>query len=544
MSKVAQYLNEHLLGEVTTKESVRDYFSTDASVLTIKPDMVIYPRTTSDIRKVARFSWQLAEKGHKLSITARGSGSDQTGAAIGSGVIVNLKAHMNEIFELDVKQKLVRVQPGVTFAALNQALRLQGFYIPSYPASLAYSTIGGAIANNSSGVLSGKHGSTMYWVKQLEIVLSNGEILQTGRLNKKEVERKKGLQTFEGEIYRGVDNLITDNDSLLDSIAIDIRDNVGYNIVDVKHRDGSVDLTPLFVGAQGTLGIISEAILRVEPIATAPLVCAIAFPDYESARDGIDLLRPLDPAIFEYIDGRLLKQATDNGNHYPFYTAALEQSDVAVVVVLEFDDAKAHAKKRTAKKIAKMFENKKTYVVLEDKLDKAADLQTIGALPTLSLIPEKSNFSDPGALYGAFVPPERFEDFGEAVKQLEAKYSVELPLTGHAMQSVYGARLLLDMGKPTERHKVLKLLAEWSVIVAAHGGHLIGEACEGRLKAIFAYKELDKGIPEMYVGVRSVFDPLDFMNTGVKQVTDLKKLVDSLRSDYRGTDFADYAEGN
>ncbi|MDB5183700.1 MAG: hypothetical protein JWO07_381 [Candidatus Saccharibacteria bacterium] len=543
MSKVAQYLSEHLLGEVTTNDGVRRRFSTDASVLSIVPDMVIYPRTTSDIRKVARFSWQLAEKGHKLPITTRGAGSDQTGAAIGSGIILNTVAHLDAIYEVDSKQKLVRAQPGVTFKALNEALRLQGLYIPAYPNSQSFSTIGGAIANNASGILTGKYGSMQRWVKQVEVVLSNGEVLQTGRISKRDVEKKKGMQTFEGEIYRSIDNLINDNDKFIDSIAIEVRDNVGYNIVDVKHRDGSIDLTPLFLGSQGTLGVISEVILHCEPISTAPLVCAIAFQDYETARDAVDVLSPMDPAVFELIDGRILQRATDNGNNYAFFNEALDRGDVAVVAVLEFDDNNVRAKKKIGKRIAKIFDGQPVYVVLEEKESRSADLRVIETLPTMTLIGDE-DVSDPGTLYGAFVPTERMEDFQKAIDKLEKKYSVDLPLSGHATQNVYHARLLLNMKKPSDKQKVLKLLAEWSAVVAEHGGHLIGEAAEGRLKAIFAYKEIDPNIVQMFASIRAIFDPMDIMNTGVKQGGDLKKLVDSLRHDYDGNDFAGYIEGN
>ncbi len=545
MSKVAQYLNEHLLGEVTTSDSVRRQFSTDASILTTVPDMVIYPRTTSDIRKVARFSWQLAEKGHKLPVTARGAGSDQTGAAIGTGVVIDTIAHLDRIFEIDPKQKLVRVQPGVTFKALNEALRLQGFIIPAFPASQSFCTIGGAIANNASGILSGKYGSMQNWVKQLEIVLSNGEVLQTGRVSKRDVQKKKGLQTLEGELYRSIDNLINDNDKFIDSIAVDVRDNVGYNIVDVKRRDGSIDLTPLFIGAQGTLGIISEIILHCEalPSATPPLVVAVAFPSYEAARDAIDMLKPLEPAVFEYIDGRILQRATRTGNSYAFYNEALENGAVAAAVVMEFDDNSARAKKKAAKRIAKLFDGQPVYVAMEEKENRAAELRVLTSLPNIALAGDKGDHSDAGALYGAYVPSEQLENFQNEVIKLEAKYHVELPLSGHASQNVYHARLFLDMKKAAERQKVLKLLAEWSALVASHGGHLIGEAAEGRLKPIFAYKELDPSIVQMFASIRSIFDPMDIMNTGVKQGGDLKKLVESVRNDFDGTDFASYVEG-
>jgi FAD/FMN-containing dehydrogenase len=537
-SKVSQYLNEHLAGEVTTNEHVRKKFATDGSVLHIVPDMVVYPRTTSDLRKVARFSWQLAEKGHKLSITPRGGGTDLSGAAIGDGVILSMASHMNAIFEIDAKQKLVRVQPGVTFKALNDALKLHNLFIPSYPTSHTYSTIGGAIANNASGVLSGKYGSTGEWTHQLEVVLANGEVLQTGRQSKRDVAKKRGLQTFEGEIYRSLDNLINDNDTLIDQLAVDARDNAGYNIVDVKHRDGSIDLTPLFVGSQGTLGIVSEVILKAEPLPVQPLVGAVAFQDHDTARDGLDSLRLLFPSLLELIDGSLFAAAVARGKRYPFYSDALDQGDVKSVVLFEFDVAGDHAKKKIAKRIAKLFEGQAAHVAMERDGAKIPQLQHLATVTSLHLLPDKSDESVPLLLEGAYVPPEQFESFTKAVAEIEKKVHVDLPLCGHAADHIYYARPFLSFSKVSDRQKVFKLLAEWTAAVAGHDGVLIGEAGEGRLKAAFAYKTLDDDVKKLYIAIRELFDPLDILNTGVKQPVELKKLASSLRNDYDGSDFS------
>ena len=112
MSKVAQYLQEHLLGEVTSSTAVRREFSTDASILQATPSAVVYPRNESDVRKVARFAWQLAERGRTLPITARGAGTDLSGAAIGQGIILVFPAHMNRILVLDNKSGTVILEPG------------------------------------------------------------------------------------------------------------------------------------------------------------------------------------------------------------------------------------------------------------------------------------------------------------------------------------------------------------------------------------------------------------------------------------------------
>gem|GEM_PF-41246 len=539
MSKVSEYLNEHLQGEVTNNSNVRRRFSTDGSVLTITPEMVVFPRSTSDIRKVARFSWQLSEKGHKLPITPRGGGSDQTGGAIGDGIIIDLQAHMNTIFEVDPKQRLVRVQPGITFKALNEALKLHGLYIPSFPGSQAYSTLGGAIANNASGILSGKYGSTSAWVHQLEIVLSNGDVIQTGRLNKREVARKKGLQTFEGEIYRNIDNLIVDNDELLDSLVVDVRDNVGYNLVDVKYRNGSIDLAPLFIGSQGTLGIISEVIMKAAPLPQKPLVGAIAFTSYESARDGLDVLKQFGPSVLEYIDGRLFEIATAQGNRYQFYSDAMDQvGSITAVVYMEFDDKSSRIKRKIGKKIAKHFEQTDAYLVFESDDDKTEILRELLLVPAVVQFSDQKNIYAPGFLNGAFIPAERFEEFSKELAEIEKKRHIELPLLGHAFQDVYHAYPSLDFNKASDRQKILTLLEDWSLAVAEHGGHLIGEAAEGRLKAPYAYGVLDDEVNNLYQSVRDIFDPQGIMNTGVKQNTDRKQLIAWLRSEYDGSEFA------
>ena len=142
MNKIAQYLNTHMLGEVMVAPNVLSSYSTDGSVLHYSPDMVAYPRATSDLRKIARFSWQLADKGHTLPLTMRGAGTDTTGAAIGAGMVITTASHMNRIFEYDSGQKLVRLQPGVTINSLSNALALHGTAIPELRWDHQMATIG------------------------------------------------------------------------------------------------------------------------------------------------------------------------------------------------------------------------------------------------------------------------------------------------------------------------------------------------------------------------------------------------------------------
>lgn len=118
MSKIAQYLNEHLVGETSGLASLRDEYSTDRSVLQITPELVVYPRVTNDIRKVARFTWQLAEKGHAIGLTTRGFGNDQTGGAIGSGIVLTPQS-ICEIFSI-LRPKISIKSPMCSRASLSR----------------------------------------------------------------------------------------------------------------------------------------------------------------------------------------------------------------------------------------------------------------------------------------------------------------------------------------------------------------------------------------------------------------------------------------
>ena len=160
---------------------------------------------------------------------------------------------MNRILELDAKVSSVTVEPGINYAKLQQTLHTHGRFLPPYPASLEYSTVGGAIAENITGEKSIKYGDTRSYVKSLRVVLANGEVIETVRLNKRELSKKLGLATFEGEIYRSVDTLLEEQSELLQQLERNVSYNdAGYALGKIKNRDGSFDLTPLIVGSRDT----------------------------------------------------------------------------------------------------------------------------------------------------------------------------------------------------------------------------------------------------------------------------------------------------
>lgn len=543
MSKISQYLNEHILGEVTSAESARKSFSTDGSVLNITPELVVHPRVTNDIRKVARFTWQLAEKGHIMPMTMRGSGSDTTGAAIGKGVIINNLAHLNKIIYISTKSKdqFVHVQPGVNFGTLNETLKSHGMIVPTYPSSYSYSTVGGAVANNTGGQFAGRYGMIRDWVKRLEIVLSNGDLIETTRISRRELNKKKGLQTFEGEIYRKIDGIIEDNQQLIkDNISPDLTDNIGYpGISQVKQKDGSFDLTPLIIGSQGTLGFISEIVLKADFYSEDESVIVATFASAESARDAADILASLKPSSLEFIDGKLFELAKAHGKKYLFQNDENSNNAQAVLYV-SFDDygdrAQNHKIKAAIKKLSKFDTN--VFASTEYPIE---ELQAVLEVSSVIVQPDSKEETMPPLIDGASVPADRREEFLTSLQEIATKHHLSLPIQIQWLDNVINTRPIMQLHRVGDKQKVFKLINEYTELVNRLGGNLASKSGEGRLKTTAAYKLIDKDVLAMYSEIRDTFDPYGTMNPGVKQQNDIKTLVSHLNPEYSLANFAKHS---
>lgn len=532
MNKIAHYLQEHVTGEVVTSIDARRYFSTDTSIFTLTPLVIVYPRNENDVRKTARFTWQLAERKHVIPITARGAGTDQSGAAVGSGIMMAFPAHMNRIVELDTKSGEVTVEPGTNYGKLQQTLQTHGRFLPPFPASLEYSTVGGAVANNAGGEKSVKYGSTREYVQRLRVVLANGEVITTQRLTKRELDKKLGLATFEGEIYRSLDVLLEEQKSTIDRMARQVTKNsAGYDLIDIKHKDGSFDLTPLFVGSQGTLGIITDITLDTELHNPETTLLVAFFDTLQHVQTAVTELKKHHetPSAIEIVDGNLLSMVTSASP--ALLKGSLTAPYPKFVLLVEYDD-NGRTQKRNAHRAAKVLEKYATQVRTVHDLSEQDLLWRIRHASAAALSHATGNARALPLIEDGAVPADKFEAFLTGVYDIFERNHLQPAIWGHAGDAHVHTHPHLDLSQIGDRQTAFRIMDEYYKLVIGLEGTITGEHGEGRLRAPYLEKMYGSDVYELFKKVKKIFDPYGTMNPGVKIGVTTEDLKPLLRQTY------------
>lgn len=530
-SKIAHYLQEHLLGEVTDSLEARQYFSQDASILRLEPSVIVYPRNESDIRKVAHFSWQLAQRGSAVPITARGGGSNTSGSAIGNGVVLVFTAHMNKIKFLDSKKGILVVEPGATYDKAEQTLFTHGLFLPPCPASQHYATIGGAVATNAIGEKSLKYGPTGDFVNSLRVVLSNGEVIEVGHLSKRELSQKMGLATFEGDIYRALDRLLEENSEIVEKEKQhlqDVRSSVGYDLFSVRTKRG-FDLTPLFIGAQGTLGLITEARMEVLPYNHLTHLAMASLSRLEDLREVQAKILELKPSVLDMINKAAIDLITKiNPNQLG---NLVDNPSAAVHLFVEFDNPKSSDRENQIKKLQKIVSkiggsiNVASDPDSQDKITKIREsvstilAQSDGQVRALPIAEDVS------------VPPSKVVNFLNQAADIYEKNRLVSAAWGHVGDGVIRMQPMLNLSEVGDRQKLFKVSEAIYDAAIVMGGSISAAAGDGRIRSPYAYKVFSHEYYELMAKVKKIFDPYNILNPGVK-FTSIEELKTLIRDEY------------
>lgn len=525
MNKIAKYLNQHIIGNVFDSKSILEAYSTDRSALKIMPRMVAIPENTSDVRRIVRFVDQLAKKSVHLPITVRGSGLDKTGADLGNGLIISTE-HLNQILEIDDHSRLVRVQAGVTLGQLNSALALYGLTVPLL--ADPRETIGALIANFTTDPAAGKYNGIYYHVDCVEAIISTGDAIQTGRYTRRHLSRKTDLTSFEGEIYREIDDLIDSNaDLIADLGSRNTIDASGYQMITQVVRDPikSFDLLPLFYASQGTLGVITEVILHCEVLEPRTRHFIAAFESIGAAESYIQEIMPLIPQELNLYDARMFKASADHGKDPALFAPKFNKG---YFVLIGFDDKSRKVTKKLKKCLSALPQNAAAVVETDDN---TTDFQRFYSA-IVSYLNDDVRGERTAITDDFYVPSDHLANFLTDLKELEKTYNQPLPVFGSFSTSNYSVRPDIQLNTVEGRQMVLNFVKDLHALLKEHGGSLTGGAPEGRTKATVTNGDFTEEEVELYKKIKKIFDPTEIFNPEVKLGAVNSVTVRHLRASY------------
>ena len=427
-------------------------YSSDASYITGTPDYVVMPCTTTEVSEIVK----LAHK-HRIPITARGAGTGLAGGAVPlqGGIVLDM-SRMNKILDIDIRNLQVLIEPGLIHADLNRSLEPYGFFFPPDPGSSEMCTLGGLIANRGSGMRSVKYGTVTDYVLDLEVVMPDGTVIQTG-----------------GKVMKSAS---------------------GY------------DLTALMVGSEGTLGVITGARLKIHPLPEARAAVLAHFNDLEVAGSAVSAImgRGLVPSACELMDSTTIRAVNT-------YDSGLNIPDCEALLLIEVDGAPCSVESGAAK-VADCCQELGAFNVRtansESEMEELWAARRLAGAAVTRLNPGKTR------VYigeDVAVPLSAIPGMLREIRTISTKHGLTIMTYGHAGDGNLHTGMAIDT-LDEKQWEVLKQAAD-DIHRAALllGGTVSGEHGIGSARGMYMIEEHGSALDVM-VSIKKALDPYNIMN--------------------------------
>jgi len=518
-------------GEINDEKKTRDEYSEDKSIFQVTPEVVVFPKDSDDLKILVRWASEQRQRGRNVSLTARAAGTDMSGGPLTESILVSFTQHFNQI--KTITADTVTVEPGVYFRDLERAIGERGLMFPSYPASKEICAVGGIVSNDSGGEKSLRYGKTHRYVRALKVILSDGEEHFFESVSRDELKAKQALPDLEGEIYRRVDELMTQHHELLERSRPKVSKNsAGYNIWDVSTGD-TFDLTKLFVGAQGTLGLVAEATLTLVPKPKHERLAIVFAKQLGRLPEFVHEVMQLGPVSLEATDDHTfklyLRYAREMASllgarglfatiklFLPEFMMVLTGGIPKLVVLVEFegDDASAlEVQLQKTMTLARQHGLRGKIVTSALEAEKYWRLRR----DTYRLLREKiTDRTAAPFIDDLIVPPDRLPEFlPELYKILDAN-KLLYTISGHIGDGNFHIIPLVNLRDERERAAIPTVTDAVYELVLRYGGSLTAEHNDGLIRSSYLERQFGPEVYQLFVEVKKIFDPLGIFNPGKK----------------------------
>jgi FAD/FMN-containing dehydrogenase/Fe-S oxidoreductase len=517
-------LTRTVAGEVRTDRLSRALYSNDASVYQIVPACVVLPGTEADVVNVVRACGR-----HGVPLTARGGGTSQAGQSIGPGVILDTSKRFHEILAVDPVARTARVRPGCVLDDLNRAVKPHGLKFAPDISTASRATIGGMVANNSSGARSVVYGKTGDHVLGLRVVLADASVIETGPIDAPTLEAKCRQNDLEGECYRVVRRLTSEHADEIERRYPKILRRVGgYDLTSFRPGSGvPFDLTKLFLGSEGTLGLVVEANLRLVDLPAAKAVLVAQFDDLLDALAATPAILEHRPAAVEVLD-RYVLDATKLNPEALRLRDFLRGDPGAVLVIELYGNDPAELPPRLDAMEASLLAFFPTVHLL--RATTPAAQSRIWKLREMALglsMAEKGDAKAISFVEDTAVAPDRLRDYIAEFLGIIARHATRAGVYAHASVGCLHVRPVIDL-KSVEGVRAFESIAgEVAALVLKYGGALSGEHGDGLVRSPFQEVMYGPAIYQAFRQIKRAFDPRGLLNPG--KIVDAPPMATNLR---------------
>jgi FAD/FMN-containing dehydrogenase len=505
------------------EEDILEEYSQDKSIFKIRPKVVVFPKNSEEIKNLVKIA-----KENNLGLTPRAGGTDMSGGSVGEDILIVFTKYLNK-FKIDPEKKIAMVEPGVYFRDFEKELNKYNLMLPSYPASKEICALGGMVANNSGGEKTLKYGKTECYVSGLKVVLSDGEEYYFEKLDENKLQEKLSLENFEGAIYRKVYELIKNNYELIQKSKPKVSKNSsGYNVWKV-YQDGYFDLTKLFVGSQGTLGIMTEIKLQLVAKEKFSQLLVIFIKDLKDLPYFTNEILKLQPTSLEITDDHTFKiflkfykeMASLLGTKGIFSMFKLFLPEILMItkigfpkliVLAEFTSQSQDGIKEKIEKAKEIIKNYK-YLFREPRDERETAKYWRLRRDTYRLLREKiKNLTASPFIDDFIILPEYLPEFLPKLYQILDKYRLTYTISGHLGEGNLHIIPLMDLKNEGQRKNILEITDKVYDLVLSYRGILTAEHNDGLIRGPYLEKEFNREIYEIFLEIKKIFDPQNIFN--------------------------------
>ena len=528
----AAELRERIDGEVRFDDLSRQLYATDASAYEVTPIGVVYPTSTADVSAVVEYC-----NTHGIAVLPRGGGTSLGGQAVNEAVVLDFTRHMDGVVDVDPEGQTARAQPGVTLGELNARLAPDGLKFAPDPAWGDKSALGGAIGNNSTGSHSLAYGKTDAYIEECEVVIADGTVTRFGDVSLGELERGaetgEGLSEIEQRIYGAVQDVL-DERELIDRAYPDLKRNVsGYNLdrlID-DGESGPINLARLLAGSEGTLAIVTEATVSLEPV---PETKAMALLRYDTVADAMADVAPIvehDPAAVEVLDDVLLDRARDTEEFGDLVDEIVPEGTAAVLLVEFYAESEQEGTEKVADLLADRSPSGATRAPTDGGTVTDPPVRATSASEAYErsarerfwklrksglpiLLSRTTDAKHASFIEDVAVDPSVLPEFVEEFEAILDEYDTFASFYGHAGPGCLHVRPLVDTKTADGVDRMEGIATAVAELVVEYGGSVSGEHGDGRARTRFNRALYGQEVWELFRRLKTAFDPDWVLNPG------------------------------